>query len=89
MFHPLDEARRQRADVDRLDHYWRSLPLDGNSAAAMLGMILAEKLFGWRPPWRRPDPPHAPAPLVLSLSRPRPARGLFRFRPPLRRAAND
>jgi hypothetical protein len=89
MFHPLDEARRQRADVDRLDSFWRSMPMDGNHAAAMLGLILAEKFLGWRPPWRRPAGPEAPAPLVLSLSRRRPARKLFHFKPLSPEAAND
>jgi len=89
MFHPLDEARRERADVDRFDSFWRSLPMDGNYAAAMLGLILAEKLLGWRPPWRRPADPEAPGPLVLSLSRRRPARKLFRVKPPSPEAAND
>jgi len=76
MFHPIDEARRERADADRLQVFSRSGCADPNFAAAMLGMILAEKLMGWRPPWRRPGR-EVPARLVLSLSRRAPARSLF------------
>jgi hypothetical protein len=89
MFHPVDEARRERADSDRLEAFYRCLPMDAHHAGAMLGMILAEKLLGWRPPWRRPAGREVPTALVLSLTRPRRLGALFRPRPPLRVAAND
>jgi hypothetical protein len=89
MFHPIDDARRERADIARLDAFARGLGMNPDHAAAMLGLILAEKLLGWRPPWRRPAGQEVPAALVLSLSRPSRLRGWFRFRPPRREAAND
>lgn len=89
MVHPHDDSRRERADADRLDDFCRCWPADANFAAGVLGLILAEKLLGWRPPWRRSAGPEVPGPLILSLSRRRPALGLFRFKPPVWRAAND
>jgi hypothetical protein len=77
MFHPVDEARRARADADRLDAFCRSWPADHNFGAGVLGLILAEKFLGWRPPWRRGPAQEVPARLVLSLSRRRPARRAF------------
>lgn len=87
MFHPIDEARRARADADRLAAYSRQGSADPNYAAAMLGMVLAERLLGWRPPWRRDDRLKVPARLVLSLSRRAPARRAFN--PSSLGAAND
>lgn len=87
MFHPIDEARRLRADADRLIAFRQSGAMDPYFGAAMLGMLLAEKFWGWRPPWRRSRARQVPARLVLSLQR-RPAARLA-FDPQSLGAAND
>lgn len=87
MFHPLDDVRRERAEADRLDIMWRHWPAGPEYAAAFLGILLAEKLVGLRPPWRRDDVKPVANPLVLTLSRP--GRARFAFKPPSRSAAND
>lgn len=86
MYHPIDEARRDRADADRICVYSRSGAGDPNFGGAMLGLILAEKLLGWRPPWRRAGLREIPARLVLSLSRRAPVGA---FNPKSLGAAND
>ncbi|MFN3523855.1 MAG: hypothetical protein ACK4YQ_16525 [Phenylobacterium sp.] len=87
MFHPIDDARRVRDDADRMQAFCRAGAGDPNHAAAMLGLLLAEKLLGLRPPWRRERVRRVPAQLVLSLSR-RPA-GRRAFNPRTLGAAND
>ncbi|WP_374573115.1 hypothetical protein [Phenylobacterium sp.] len=84
---PIDEDPPLRADMERLDAFCRLRPIDPAESAAMLGLILAEKLMGWRPPWRRGSRLRVPARLVLSLVR-RPGAGRP-FDPRMLGAAND
>ncbi|WP_304171601.1 hypothetical protein [Phenylobacterium aquaticum] len=65
MFHPPYESRRDRAEAERLELFWRSWPRDSVSSAAWLGLVLAELLFGLNPPWsRRRD---RPIPVAMAL----------------------
>ncbi|HPA39300.1 MAG TPA: hypothetical protein PLV04_11175 [Phenylobacterium sp.] len=72
MFHSLDEARRDRAEAERLDFLIRSWPHDPNAGAAWLGLYLAERLFGADAPWRRRrGRPIAIAAALRQVARPR------------------
>lgn len=74
MFHPLNEARRDRAEADRLDFLIRSWPRDPMGGAAWLGLFLAERMFGVDAPWRRGR--GRPVPIAAALRHVAPPRNL-------------
>lgn len=72
MFHSLDEARRDRAEAQRLDFLIRSWPREPQAGAAWLGLYLAERLFGLDAPWRkRRGRPVPVAAALRQVARPR------------------
>lgn len=72
MFHSLDEARRDRAEAQRLDFLIRSWPREPQAGAAWLGLYLAERLFGVDAPWRKRSGRPVPVAAALrQVARPR------------------